>query len=205
MMEKFDAGEVWNEIMKLKGLTIVMAVPTIYSKLIREYDLADKQTQRKMSAGCRRLRLMVSGSMALPEPVMKRWEEISGHRLLERYGMTEIGMVLSNPLDGERVPGKVGFPLPRVNLKLDGNTSNEGAELCVKAPGVFCGYWGKDELTQKEFDSEGWFHTGDTAITDAKGNYKILGRTSVDILKVGGYKISALDIERVMLEHPDIK
>eukprot|EP00324_Dicrateria_rotunda_P001220 CAMPEP_0206157942 /NCGR_PEP_ID=MMETSP1474-20131121/4384_1 /ASSEMBLY_ACC=CAM_ASM_001110 /TAXON_ID=97495 /ORGANISM="Imantonia sp., Strain RCC918" /LENGTH=198 /DNA_ID=CAMNT_0053557763 /DNA_START=771 /DNA_END=1364 /DNA_ORIENTATION=- len=158
-----------------------------------------------MSAGCRRLRLMVSGSMALPEPVMKRWEEISGHRLLERYGMTEIGMVLSNPLDGERVPGKVGFPLPRVNLKLDGNTSNEGAELCVKAPGVFCGYWGKDELTQKEFDSEGWFHTGDTAITDDKGNYKILGRTSVDILKVGGYKISALDIERVMLEHPDIK
>ena len=103
MMPRFDEKEVWEMIMDQDNdLSVFMAVPTIYSKLIAAYEKADADTQSKMQSGCQRLRLMISGSAALPASIMTRWEEISGHRLLERYGMTEIGMALSNPLHGER-------------------------------------------------------------------------------------------------------
>lgn len=204
-MEHANAKQIWKEIMEYPNLTVVMAVPTIYSKLIKEFDAADKQEQIQMTEACQRLRLMVSGSMALPEPVMKRWEEISGHKLLERYGMTEIGMVLSNPLHGDRIPQTVGLPLAGNEIKIVGENSGKDGELCVKGAGVFCGYWNKKELTDKEFDTDGWFHTGDSAIMKPNGYYKILGRSSVDILKVGGYKISALDIEKILLEDPAIE
>jgi malonyl-CoA/methylmalonyl-CoA synthetase len=105
MMERFDARKVWEFLCDTNNrLSVFMAVPTVYVKLISEYHLADRSTQLRMEAGCRRLRLMVSGSAALPETVMSQWQVISGHKLLERYGMTEIGMALSNPLKGERIP-----------------------------------------------------------------------------------------------------
>jgi len=182
----------------LPPLTLFMAVPTIYSKLIKEYEGMVPEEQKKATKSLEKLRLMVSGSAALPVPILEGWKAISGHTLLERYGMTEIGMALSNPLKGERIPGTVGFPLPGVQARLvDG-------ELRIKGPQVFQEYLNKPEATKASFDEEGWFKTGDTAEVDNHGRYTILGRSSVDIIKSGGYKISALDIERVLLEHPSI-
>jgi len=136
-----------------------------------------------------------------------RWQKITGHTLLERYGMTEIGMALSNPLHGDRVPGTVGKPLPSVQVQLvgeDGKPVSPGTagEIEVRGPGVFAEYWGKPEVTRAAFRA-GWFRTGDTAVIE-NGVYRILGRTSIDVLKTGGHKVSALEIEDVLLEHPAV-
>ena len=185
-----------------------------------------------------KLRLMVSGSAALPTQVLNQWHKISGHVLLERYGMTEIGMALTNPYDQDsRKPGHVGNPFPTVNVRIvkpgtDDQILAEGdsdstrihrdietsettedivGDLQVKSPSVFRCYYNKPEATRKEFTADGWFKTGDTAqyvpsnTRDGQGSYKLVGRTSVDIIKSGGYKIGALEIERIFLEHPDIK
>jgi malonyl-CoA/methylmalonyl-CoA synthetase len=151
---------------------------------------------------------MVSGSAALPIPVLERWRELSGHTLLERYGMTEIGMGLSNPYRGERIPGSVGMPLPGVEVRLvddDGSEVPDGepGEIQVKGPTVFLEYWDRPEDTHSAFTTDGWFHTGDTGVID-EGRYRILGRSSVDILKTGGEKVSALEIEDVLLGHEAI-
>jgi malonyl-CoA/methylmalonyl-CoA synthetase len=202
----FDASAVWDA---LSGgdLSLFMAVPTVYSRLVSAWEAADPATQRQWSEGCRRLRLMVSGSAALPVSVLERWREISGHTLLERYGMTEIGMAISNPLEGERRPGHVGVPLPGVEVRLvdeEGGTVTAGTpgEIEVRGPSVFSEYWRKPEATRDAF-RDGWFRTGDVAELSG-GYYRILGRNSVDILKTGGYKVSALEIEEVLLTHPAI-
>jgi malonyl-CoA/methylmalonyl-CoA synthetase len=150
---------------------------------------------------------MVSGSAALPVNILQRWKEISGHTLLERYGMTEIGMALSNPLRAERVSGSVGIPLPGVEVQLvgdDGNPSPPGTpgEIEVRGPNVFAEYWGQPDATRDAF-RDGWFRTGDTAMVEG-GVYRILGRTNVDILKTGGHKVSALEIEEVLRKHPAV-
>lgn len=202
-MSKFSASKVWKRFVMIKNLSLWMAVPTMYVKLIQEYDLASPESQSEMRDACQKFRLMVSGSMALPSSVLLKWKEISGHTLLERYGMTEIGMGLSNPLEGDRKVGYVGKPLPGVLCKIStaSDLHNEG-ELRVKSPSVFKNYWNKPKETIEAFDSEGFFKTGDTVRVDKDGNYKIIGRTSVDIIKSGGYKISALEIEQILLEHP---
>ena len=189
-------------------MTLFMAVPTIYFKLIEAWEAALPAQQKIMSAACGRLRLMVSGSAALPVHVLEKWKEITGHVLLERYGMTEIGMALSNPLRGQRLPGGVGMPLPDVEVKLVDENGDEVApgtpgEIWVKGPGVFLEYWGKPEATQRAF-RDGWFCTGDVAVVE-NGVYRILGRRSIDIIKTGGYKVSALEIEDVLRGHPDVK
>jgi malonyl-CoA/methylmalonyl-CoA synthetase len=150
---------------------------------------------------------MVSGSAALPVNTLQHWKEISGHTLLERYGMTEIGMALSNPLHGERVPGSVGSPLPSVEVQLVGENgkpvaSGTPGEIEVRGPSVFAEYWGRPDATRDAF-RDGWFRTGDTAVVE-NGIYRILGRTSIDILKTGGHKVSALEIEEALREHPAI-
>jgi malonyl-CoA/methylmalonyl-CoA synthetase len=150
---------------------------------------------------------MVSGSAALPVSILQRWKEISGHTLLERYGMTEIGMALSNPLRGERVPGSVGKPLPSVEVQLVGENGKAVAagtpgEIEVRGPTVFAEYWDDPEATRDAF-SGGWFRTGDTAVVE-NGVYRILGRTNLDILKTGGHKLSALEIEEALREHPAV-
>ena len=150
---------------------------------------------------------MVSGSAALPVGTLRRWKEISGHTLLERYGMTEIGMALSNPLRGERVPGSVGAPLPRVEVQLVGENGERVApgapgEIEVRSPSVFTEYWGQPDASRDAFRA-GWFRTGDTAVVE-NGVYRILGRTNIDILKTGGHKVSALEIEEALREHPAI-
>ncbi|WP_233258690.1 acyl-CoA synthetase [[Phormidium] sp. ETS-05] len=207
MLPKFDAQTVWQRIAD-GDLTLFMAVPTIYVKLIAAWSAADKAQQQKMTAGCSQMRLMVSGSAALPVQVLEKWQTISGHLLLERYGMTEIGMALSNPLHGQRLAGYVGQPLPQVAVRLvdeSGNLVEPGSpgEIQVKGPGVFLEYWQKPEATAKEF-RDGWFCTGDMAVVE-NDSYRILGRLSVDIIKTGGYKVSALEIEEVLRTHRDIQ
>ena len=207
ILSKFDAETVWRRICD-SDLTLFMAVPTIYVKLIAAWETASKERQQIMSEGCAKMRLMVSGSAALPVRVLEKWQSISGHFLLERYGMTEIGMALSNPLHGERLSGYVGKPLPEVEVRLVNEstelvTAGTPGEIQVKGPGVFLEYWQNPEATAKAFQ-DGWFRTGDTAVIE-NGNYRILGRMSVDIIKTGGYKVSALEIEEVLRSHPDIQ
>jgi malonyl-CoA/methylmalonyl-CoA synthetase len=202
----FDARRVWESLAGGE-LTLFMAVPTVYSRLIAAWEAATPEERDAMSRGCRELRLMVSGSAALPVSVLERWREISGHTLLERYGMTEIGMGLSNPLRGERRPGHVGTPLPAVEVRLvdeRGREVEEGTpgEIEVRGPNVFAEYWRRPDATRESF-RDGWFRTGDVAVVQ-KGYYRILGRSNVDILKTGGYKVSALEIEEVLRTHPAV-
>lgn len=206
MLPAFDAGAVWDRF-KDEAVTLFMAVPTIYNRMIADWEAADPGERERRSAGARRLRLMVSGSAALPVPVLERWREITGHTLLERYGMTEIGMALSNPLHGERRPGTVGAPLPGVEIRLldeEGNDVEPGepGEIHVRGPAVFHRYWERPEETEAAF-RDGWFRTGDIAVVE-DGVYRILGRQSVDIIMTGGYKVSALEIENVLGGHPEI-
>jgi malonyl-CoA/methylmalonyl-CoA synthetase len=185
-----------------------MAVPTIYHRLIAHLDQVSGEERDHLKEGAALLRLMVSGSAALPIPVLEQWRELSGHTLLERYGMTEIGMGLSNPYRGERVPGSVGTPLPGVEVRLVDEhdevvAEGEPGEIQVRGPTVFLEYWERPEDTTAAFTGDGWFRTGDTAVVE-DGRYRILGRSSVDILKTGGEKVSALEIEEVLLGHEAI-
>ncbi len=207
ILPQFDSARVWERIAQ-GGLTLFMAVPTIYSKLIAAWADTSAPRQAAMSFGCTAMRLMVSGSAALPVTTLERWHTISGHVLLERYGMTEIGMALSNPLTGERVPGHVGMPLPnvevrRLNEQGSPASDDQPAELEVRGPTVFQKYWNQPEATAKAFRDD-WFRTGDVTVVQ-NGVYRILGRNSVDIIKTGGYKVSALEIEEVLRTHPDIQ
>jgi len=203
----FDPGLVWD---RLAGgdITVFMAVPTIYRRLIAAWSDAPEGQQALWSRGAARLRLFVSGSAALPVGVLEEWRAITGHTLLERYGMTEIGMALSNPLDGERRPGYVGSALPGVDLRLVDEHGTDAAagdpgEILVRGPAVFLEYWGRPDATGAAFSESGWFRTGDVAVVEG-GAFRILGRLSVDIIKTGGEKVSALEIEDVLREHPAI-
>ncbi|XP_050544762.1 malonate--CoA ligase ACSF3, mitochondrial isoform X2 [Daktulosphaira vitifoliae] len=231
MLPKFNANDVWTWLLAIDQyygyrVNMFMGVPTMYVKLIENYEKMFEKNDRMVEyikAVCsQKIRLMVSGSAPLPSTIFNRWEQITGHKLLERYGMSEIGMALSNPLNGERIPGFVGWPLPGVSVRLvkddkvlvEGNSidtkviNTEAKEktggyigsLQIKGDNVFKSYWCKPESTKKEFTEDGWFKTGDTA-EYVNNNYKILGRTSIDIIKTGGYKVSALFIETIMLQN----
>jgi len=207
MFPRFEAVAVF-EALAAEPYTIFMAVPTIYSKAIAVWEAADEGTRRRWSTACSRLRVMISGSAALAVPVLERWRQISGHTLLERYGMTEIGIALTNPLHGERRPGFVGGPLPRMEVRVveDGNVlEGDGitGELQARGANVFVGYWRRPDETAASFTADGWFLTGDQVTVD-RGAFRITGRLSTDIIKSGGYKISALEIEGVLLAHPAI-
>jgi malonyl-CoA/methylmalonyl-CoA synthetase len=207
-LPQFSAESLF-EAFKKGRINVFMAVPTIYFKLIGHWENLPETEQQKLSDCMAHFRLMVSGSAALPVSVMEKWEKISRHTLLERYGMTEIGMGLSNPYRGKRSPGHVGHPLPGVKVRLADEQNREIApqetgEIQVKGPNVFSEYWRKPEATAEAFTADGWFKTGDVATVDAEGGYRILGRQSVDIIKSGGYKISALEIEEVLRTHPAV-
>jgi malonyl-CoA/methylmalonyl-CoA synthetase len=206
VMPAFDAEATWARLASGE-ITVFTAVPTIYSRLIASWSDASPAVQRARSEGAGRARLMMSGSAALPAQILERWREITGHTLLERYGMTEIGMALSNPLDGERRPGYVGVPLPGVDVRLvdeDGRSPEDRSpgELEVRGPAVFVEYWNRPVETKAAF-RDGWFRTGDMAVVE-NGYYRLLGRTSVDIIKTGGFKVSALEIEELLRTHPAI-
>ncbi len=207
VLPRFRAVDVWERLARCE-VTLYMAVPTVYRRLIDAWDAADTDTREAWSQGARACRLMVSGSAALPVPTLERWEEITGHRLLERYGMTEIGMGLSNPLEGARRAGFVGTPLPGVEARLVDDDDLEVQEgtpgtIQVRGPAVFGEYWHRPDETAEAFTVGGWFQTGDQAVVE-DGAWRILGRNSVDILKTGGEKISALEIEDTLRSHPAV-
>ncbi len=191
--------------------SIFMAVPTIYVKLIEALasDAYPAAIREPVLRGFGAMRLMVSGSAALPPSVHERWTALTGQHLLERYGMSETGMTLSNPLHGERRPGAVGQALPTVELGLKSEQGQwitedgEPGEILVRGPMVFREYWNSPAITAASFD-HGWFRTGDLAVMET-GYYRIMGRLSIDIIKSGGYKLSALEIEATLLEHPAIR
>jgi malonyl-CoA/methylmalonyl-CoA synthetase len=197
LFDRFLAGQI----------NVFMAVPTIYFKLISAFKELDSTTQAQITSAMKTFRLMVSGSAALPISTLEQWKEISGHTLLERYGMTEIGMAISNPLHGERRPGHIGTPLPGVSVRLTDDHDQPmevgPGEIQVQGNTVFSEYWNKPKATQESF-TEGWFKTGDVAVFE-NGYYRILGRNSVDIIKTGGYKVSALEIEEVLRQRSDIQ
>jgi len=204
---RFDMNAILDRV-RVDAYTLFMAVPTIYVKLIQALESASESDRADIVGGFKRMRLMVSGSAALPASVHEQWTALTGQRLLERYGMTEIGMAISNLYHGERRPGSVGAPLPGVEVRLKTEAGeiitaeDEPGEIQVRGPGVFTTYWNRPEASADSFDG-GWFRTGDMAVLE-RGYYRIMGRLSVDIIKSGGYKLSALEIEAALLEHPHI-
>jgi malonyl-CoA/methylmalonyl-CoA synthetase len=204
-MPQFSAEAVFDTFAE-GHINVFMAVPTIYFKLISYWESQPAPRQQAISAVLARFRLMVSGSAALPVSVLEKWQGISGHTLLERYGMTEIGMGISNPYAGERRVGCIGKPLPGVDVRLVDEANADVAagqpgEIQIKGANVFLEYWNRPEATQNAFTPDGWFRTGDIAVVE-DGYYRMLGRDSIDIIKSGGYKISALEIEEILRTHP---
>lgn len=211
----FNTDKVWERFAKGKPITFFTAVPTVYSKLIDSHPSLSQEMQSATNAALKGLRLNICGSAALPVPTKEAWARLSGGNvLLERYGMTEVGMALSCGLDvRDRINGSVGWPLPGVDVRLfsaDNGVGDEG-EIQLKGENLFQEYWREDEKTRAEFTDDGWFKTGDVAYrkdvnaSGASGDwargpaYFIQGRLSSDIIKTGGEKVSALEVEREML------
>lgn len=205
MLRKFDAAALWEAAAEA---SVLMGVPTMHKKLLDALDAASPSQQARWKQHAASLRLVTSGSAALPSTVGSRWRELTGDYPLERFGMTEIGVGMSNPIAGPRKPGSCGLPLPGMQLRIVNDAgedvaSEEAGEIWIKGPTVFSGYDQNPAATQEAF-VDGWFRSGDTASWDADGYCRILGRTSVDILKSGGYKLSALELEELFREHPAV-
>ena len=189
-LPKFDAGEVMR---LLPRATVMMGVPTFYVRLLKQPGLTRGAT--------RHMRLFVSGSAPLLAETHREWQVRTGHAILERYGMTETNMNTSNPYDGERIAGTVGFPLPGVSLRIAEPAS--GRELApgeigvieIKGPNVFKGYWRNPEKTKSEFRGDGFFITGDLGRIDERGYVHILGRDK-DLVISGGYNVYPKEVER---------
>lgn len=182
--------------------TLYFGVPTVWSRVVKDLDAA-----LALSSA----RLLVSGSAPLPVPVFDELVRLTGLAPVERYGSTESLITLSTLVDGERRPGWVGLPLDGVQTRL---VDEEGAlvphdgetigRLQIRGPMVFDGYLNRPDATAEAFDADGWYRTGDVAVIDADGMHRIVGRESVDLIKTGGYRVGAGEIETVLLGHPDV-
>ncbi|WVQ70958.1 hypothetical protein IAR50_000483 [Cryptococcus sp. DSM 104548] len=218
LWDKFDGPAIWKRWINKEGLepiTMFFGVPTVYSKLIQTHTTFPPEMQAAATAGSSKLRLQVSGSAPLPESVKKTWEKDGGvgggQVLLERYGMTETGIIASNGWEAEkRVKGHVGYPLGGTQIRLWSSESQSPitspytqGEIQVSGPAITKEYWRLPQATANEF-IDGWFKTGDVGVWSAEpgaeGQLKVLGRQSTDIIKSGGEKISAVEIERAILE-----
>jgi acyl-CoA synthetase (AMP-forming)/AMP-acid ligase II len=230
-MYPFNPEQVWKRLAapflptpsKLP-ITFLTAVPTVYNRLMTTFPKLDAELQKAAKKGIspQNLRLNISGSAALPTPTKTKWTDLSnGNILLERFGMTEVGMAISCGLDNaDRVDGSVGWPLPGVEARLVDietgevlpETSEAEGEIQLRGDTIFSHYWGNEDATRGAF-VDGWFCTGDVAsrrVVDGAGDgrsgewarggmYFIQGRKSVDIIKTGGEKVSALEVERELL------
>lgn len=190
LLERFEHAKAAAEFLDFQP-TLFFAVPTIYVRLL---DVAPDDA--KTIGG--RMRLFVSGSAPLPPHVLEQFRTLYGHTILERYGMSETMMNISNPYVGERRPGTVGFPMPGVSVKID-----ETGELWVRGPNVFAGYWRREDATRAAFQ-DGWFRTGDLGARSEDGYYTLQGRRS-DLIISGGFNIYPREIEEFLLEQPEVK
>jgi len=188
-LPKFDIEEIRKH---LPQVTTLMGVPTFYTRLLNE-DWMDRSSTDHM-------RLFISGSAPLLAEIHKAWTDRTGHHILERYGMTETNMISSNPYDGDRVPGSVGFPLPGVSVRItDPETgalmqTGEVGMIEVKGPNVFKGYWRMPDKTRADFREDGYFITGDLGRFDESGYLSIVGR-SKDLVITGGYNVYPKELE----------
>ena len=196
--ERFDHQQAAQGFRDFRP-TVFFGVPTIYSRLVE----IDPETAQELG---RSARLFVSGSAPLPSALLERFEDRFGHRILERYGMTETLMTIGNPLDGERRAGSVGLPLPGAEARVvDPNDTplpdGTAGELQVRGPTVFSGYWRRSADTAAAFTKDGWFRTGDIAERAADGYFTLRGRRS-DLIISGGFNIYPREVEEVLTEHP---
>ncbi|MHA1537574.1 MAG: malonate--CoA ligase [Alphaproteobacteria bacterium] len=190
-LPRFDAREV---IAQLPHASVFMGVPTFYTRLLGEPGFGPE--------ACANMRLFIAGSAPLLPETFAQFEARSGQRILERYGMTEAGMITSNPLDGERKPGSVGPPLPDVRVRVAGEDGQALAQgevgvLEIKGPNVFRGYWRMPEKTAEEFREDGYFITGDLACIDEDGAVAIVGRAK-DMVVCGGLNVYPKEVEAVI-------
>ncbi|HZQ32322.1 MAG TPA: AMP-binding protein, partial [Mycobacterium sp.] len=195
-------GKPTPEAYAAAGGSLYFGVPTVWSRVV---------TDRAAAEALRPARLLVSGSAPLPVPVFEQLVGLTGHVPVERYGSTESLITLSTRCDGERRPGWVGLPLAGVTTRLvdddempvlhDGETV---ARLHVRAPTMFDGYLGRPDATAAAFTDDGWYRTGDVAVIDGDGMHRIVGRESTDLIKSGGYRIGAGEVETALLGHPDV-
>ena len=192
-LPSFDVKHV---VKKLSQSTVIMGVPTYYIRLLKEESFNEQVTSN--------MRLFISGSAPLSEQTFHQFFERTGHRILERYGMSETIMLTSNPLEGERVAGTVGFELPGVEVRIadsDGGVLPIDAvgQIEVRGPNVFEGYWNKPDKTATEFTKDGFFKTGDMAFKDHEGRVSIVGRAK-DLVISGGLNVYPAEIETLIDE-----
>lgn len=181
------------------GATMLFGVPTMYHRIAESLD-ADRELAKALTGA----RLLVSGSAALPVHDHRRISAATGRAVVERYGMTETLMNTSVRSDGEPRPGTVGLPLPGVELRLADESDGIG-EIQVRGPNLFSGYLNRPDATAAAFTEDGWFRTGDMASLDEDGYVRIVGRKATDLIKSGGYKIGAGEIENALLDHPGVR
>lgn len=197
-LPKFDAAEI---VRRMPEATAMMGVPTYYSRLIANPAFTRETAQN--------MRLFISGSAPLLPATFAAFEARTGHRILERYGMTETGMITSNPYRGERRAGSVGPPLPGVSVRVGDQTSGvplrtgQTGVIEVRGPNVFAGYWRRPDLQASEFRSDGYFITGDLAAIDAEGYVFISGRAK-DLIITGGLNVYPIEIETIIDELDDV-
>ena len=196
-LPRFDADAI---VAAMPGATVLMGVPTFYTRILEHPGLTRKTVSN--------MRLFISGSAPLLVDTHERWAAATGHRILERYGMTETNMNTSNPYDGDRRAGTVGLPLPGMELRV---ITNEGAAepgeigvIEVRGPNVFQGYWQMPEKTAEELRPDGWFLTGDQGFVDADGYVTIVGREK-DMIITGGFNVYPKEVESVLDEVPGVK
>ena len=199
LLERFDHQTALAQFLDFKP-TLFFGVPAMYVRLL------DTPPEQAREIG-RSMRLFVCGSAPLPAQVLEEFRTLFGHTILERYGMTETLMNISNPYDGERRPGSVGLPLPGVTVKIVGADGNdpgvdEPGELYLQGPNVFTGYWKREDATKAAF-VDGWFRTGDIGSRSADGYYTLTGRKS-DLIISGGFNIYPREIEEFLMEQPGI-
>jgi malonyl-CoA/methylmalonyl-CoA synthetase len=191
LVPRFDADAVLDAV-AAHGATLFFGVPTMYRRLM------DSPRAAELGA----VRLCVSGSAPLDASLFEEIEARTGHRPLERYGMSETLMNVSNPHDGERRPGSVGLPLPGVSMRLADDDGRSG-EILLQGPNVFAGYWRNDAATAESFTADGWFRTGDVGELDDDGYLRIVARAK-ELIITGGYNVYPREVEEVLATHPDV-
>ncbi|CAF0870935.1 unnamed protein product [Brachionus calyciflorus] len=231
LMSKFNSKKVWDHLLNDKSINSFIAVPTIYTQMVNEYNvnLCQEIPKENIRNILTKMKFIGSGSAPLNVKTFNEWTDLTQYPMVERYGMTEIGMALSTPLIEtekiKRIGGTVGRPCGKVGVRIYDNLNNRVllesnaendyfstdsndifGELQINGPTVFKEYYNRPDLTAESFSDDGWFKTGDTARFLKESNvYKIIGRTSVDVIKSGGHKISALDVEKEIMAYDMIE